>query len=831
MKGLLSFFFVFIFSVSVLAQLVDGYDSAPADTNYWIKYIDYAPTDTLLLDYITSPVKVGPGAMKVTYRTTGWESWGQRLVFEHWNLNPNLTYDFSGYDSISFWYYNEVPADTGFDFLLRFNLYEVSNSPSGNNTYSYSDIERYFSFLHIMTNAPGWHYVSLPLVANGNYDDKGFTLTQWGGTSYGNGTLDLDKIKGWGFELNTNVQTTKIARGKFIIDDLRLKGAHERPFVIFNGVNLNPQIAEPAVFGGATVAVAEKIGPVTNSSSLKWMMANQDGNGKNGFILNFLSNTDLNASWIPDSLNFSMKTFAGGTTFRVQFESASTTVVGTQAKLGMTFTAENDTLWHQYGLALLAFTPMDGTTGFDPSNINAFSIMTENADNSVTGKVTYLSNVWTGNPVLDVLPPVAPTNISVASDNAKYTNTITWIDVPKQLNGTYSIYYSLDPITDINAPGVEIAATGIGAGTQSFIQPLRAPVTDQNVSYYYAVVCQSQSQIIGTLAPTLSSTTTKAKGVVTISLNAPTANFAADGNLTEWTNVTPIHMAPSGGGTIVDNTVIDNDADLSLNAYLAMDNNYLYVAFDVEDDIISHSQATTWLNDAPDLYIGLYNWHGASHGGYQRGVEPDYHFRFCFDRLLDDSGIDNILVPGSEYYWGEKFPTGYVVEARIPFAILGSLFNDNVFSPTEGYRIKLDIGVGDADATGEREGILTYSPEDQDMSWADVSLWSYTWIGNLWKPVGVEKDENAVNTYSLKQNYPNPFNPATKITYTLEKTGLVTLKVYDLLGRLVTSLVNEQQNSGLHSVNFNASNLTSGIYFYQINSGKFTSTKKLMLIK
>ena len=65
----------------------------------------------------------------------------------------------------------------------------------------------------------------------------------------------------------------------------------------------------------------------------------------------------------------------------------------------------------------------------------------------------------------------------------------------------------------------------------------------------------------------------------------------------------------------------------------------------------------------------------------------------------------------------------------------------------------------------------------------------------------------------------------------LEKSGLVTIKVYDILGKLVATLVNEQQNSGLHTINFNAAKFTSGVYIYQINSGSFTSTKKMILVK
>ncbi len=138
----------------------------------------------------------------------------------------------------------------------------------------------------------------------------------------------------------------------------------------------------------------------------------------------------------------------------------------------------------------------------------------------------------------------------------------------------------------------------------------------------------------------------------------PPTTFTADGNLGEWSGVTPIHIAPSGGGYIVTNTIIDSDDDLSLDAYLAVDNTYLYVALDVEDDVISNSQTTTYLNDSPDLFLGLYNAHGMPHTSYRRGAQPDYHFRFAYDRALIDglTGGDSLLVPGADYYWGEKFP-------------------------------------------------------------------------------------------------------------------------------------------------------------------------------
>lgn len=85
--------------------------------------------------------------------------------------------------------------------------------------------------------------------------------------------------------------------------------------------------------------------------------------------------------------------------------------------------------------------------------------------------------------------------------------------------------------------------------------------------------------------------------------------------------------------------------------------------------------------------------------------------------------------------------------------------------------------------------------------------------------------------YLIAQNYPNPFNPTTTIKYQLPQAGFVTLKVYDALGNEVKSLVNGNEDAGYYEVNFNASNLASGLYFYQIKSNGFISTKKMILTK
>ncbi|MBC8042101.1 MAG: T9SS type A sorting domain-containing protein [Rhizobacter sp.] len=85
--------------------------------------------------------------------------------------------------------------------------------------------------------------------------------------------------------------------------------------------------------------------------------------------------------------------------------------------------------------------------------------------------------------------------------------------------------------------------------------------------------------------------------------------------------------------------------------------------------------------------------------------------------------------------------------------------------------------------------------------------------------------------FALKQNYPNPFNPSTTIAYTLANAEQVSLKVYDVLGREVATLVNSKQSAGNYRLPFNASRLASGVYFYRLTAGAQSTVKKMMLLK
>jgi hypothetical protein len=97
--------------------------------------------------------------------------------------------------------------------------------------------------------------------------------------------------------------------------------------------------------------------------------------------------------------------------------------------------------------------------------------------------------------------------------------------------------------------------------------------------------------------------------------------------------------------------------------------------------------------------------------------------------------------------------------------------------------------------------------------------------------VDVKADEIIPKEIVLEQNYPNPFNPVTTIEYSISMSNFVAIKVYDVLGREITTLVNEEKLPGNYKVEFNGESLVSGIYFYQIRVGSFAMTKKLILLK
>ncbi|MFZ4591599.1 MAG: T9SS type A sorting domain-containing protein, partial [Ignavibacteria bacterium] len=96
---------------------------------------------------------------------------------------------------------------------------------------------------------------------------------------------------------------------------------------------------------------------------------------------------------------------------------------------------------------------------------------------------------------------------------------------------------------------------------------------------------------------------------------------------------------------------------------------------------------------------------------------------------------------------------------------------------------------------------------------------------------GINNNQTTPDKFELSQNYPNPFNPTTNIHYSVPKSGMVKLVVFDALGREIQTLVNESQQAGTYEASFSGSNYPSGVYFYKITAGDFIETKRMLLVK
>ena len=153
----------------------------------------------------------------------------------------------------------------------------------------------------------------------------------------------------------------------------------------------------------------------------------------------------------------------------------------------------------------------------------------------------------------------------------------------------------------------------------------------------------------------------------------------------------------------------------------------------------------------------------------------------------------------------------------------------NIFADTPSYSVFLD-----------KEGFLTYvaynpSAAELLVTFSDGFSMTIqpksinTATGDT--PVSIDKFDEKPQDFSLSQNYPNPFNPVTIISYSLPNSGEVTLEVYSLLGQKLASLVSNRQSAGTHSIQFDASSLSSGVYFYRLKFDDRVMIKKMTLLK
>lgn len=218
----------------------------------------------------------------------------------------------------------------------------------------------------------------------------------------------------------------------------------------------------------------------------------------------------------------------------------------------------------------------------------------------------------------------------------------------------------------------------------------------------------------------------------------------------------------------IDNTY-ENDV-----VYFNQDNNILYnyestyVGFKVLSEPTGAAAIFRWYEGYRDSDSGYYNW-------LTGGIDTD-------TLVTDADGAVGILGSGSE-----------------------------VLQPQGSRTVYMAIALG----------------SDESSMLANMALAE----GHYGEITAVEEKNPQAMSYKLLQNYPNPFNPSTTISFSIPERESVTLDVYNLLGQKVSSILNREMEGGSYNINFDASKLSAGIYFYTLKAGSFTSTKKMMLLK
>jgi len=835
-----------------------------------------------LTDY-TADKKDGTASLKVDYNIGAGDPWGGFTV--RTTPNPLANYiNLSTGTSLTFWYKVVTPVVVSKPgtVLMELKLGDVDDAGKRDLWYREMPVD--------LADASGqWKQVTVDFTIFKAVGDK---TKEWCiQPNYGDGDneIQLDKIKSLEIALvyivAGNPAASPTASGSVLFDGFAVTGdAYPPPLLSF--VNMASQFGKDEMdWAGAdgkslvtvTNEATDKVEGTTGSLKVDYTAnASQDWGGY----------VSINVP-VTAPAKFIERTYLS---FYVKNVKAVATSVPSRAMLRVTLTEESTpgqaenwmtkvpidltkvSDWTRYDLPLKEIKLIDGdqhpaiggwgqngTNGnkvFNPDKMTKISFdffaIGAGADAGPKGEKligTMLLGVMqqSGYQIFDIVAPLAPT-VSVVKGT--YSNLVTWNDLAGETTEKYYVYASLSPITNINAPGVEVIAFDVPRVTQVIEHLLRVPISDRDVTYYYAVNAIDKAGNIGAVT-TVAGPTNKSKGIPTIAIGSP--NFKADGDLNEFVGIAPsFKMYPSKGTAhVMTGFKVDNDADCSAEMYVVMDKDYLYFAANVTDDIVFNdisylSAGASWALDAVDLEIGLYNQELKQHTGYKHGKVPDYHFRFNKDRARSDhweSEKDSLLLPGVNYWWAEKFPSGYIVEARLKLSDIAALRNtpkgtkDSIYVK-EGYKIPFQLVVSDNDGLNapppdlwrNREGQIGWSPFDNDAGWRYPNTWMYTWLGNT-DVISTDVKEELPFSFSLDQNYPNPFNPTTQIKYSIAKAGVVTLKVYDILGRQIADLVNSHQEAGKYSVDFNASRLASGVYIYRIESSSFTSVKKMMLIK
>jgi hypothetical protein len=241
-------------------------------------------------------------------------------------------------------------------------------------------------------------------------------------------------------------------------------------------------------------------------------------------------------------------------------------------------------------------------------------------------------------------------------------------------------------------------------------------------------------------------------------------------------------------------------------------------SFDIFSDVID--SISTW---------GVFM-NGPALGGWNNpgGTDWDFGLNTNPDKRMWDDGTHGDAVAGDSIYTVTTFcsPDSILIGTK---GAIGQTFKFGVRGgDNEGG--KGGYGNNHTENISDLASTFTLHSQFGNINPAFYSAWDY----DKEQPANITavKDKPGIpKVFALGQNYPNPFNPSTRIDYSIPATSVVTLKIFNVLGQEVATVVNTRQDAGQYHVGFNASKLTSGVYFYRLNAGSFVSSKRMLLVK
>jgi hypothetical protein len=458
------------------------------------------------------------------------------------------------------------------------------------------------------------------------------------------------------------------------------------------------------------------------------------------------------------------------------------------------------------------------------------------------------------------------------SGQRRWADRIKWVDMPDNIAETYSLYASQSgAITDVNKGNAILLAAGLGRGNQVYNHWVYSTDTSPQTWYYAMTTTIIDDEGYPDESAIADSCSGNATGPTSIpyiipfvsdwsgTFIVPDADLSLD-FLPLAATMPDMKIQPewmfgnsTGTGYSTDAEVPVDTSVFNFEMYMVMDPTYLYIGGICKDDNIAAAKQL-WQGESADIFMSFYDadtvtiWPAnmtAANGDHRFGIlwGAQGAARWPVDGGADgtitgvalETYLDSTTGPAGTAFWEMQIPL-----ANIPCAGGGG------FTPHDNMNLSFCLWQNTVDNDARNQVLIAGCADNNtDTSkhqfdrylavnpnrWQRPETWGQIRISSVNPPEGLPGSGPIPEKYNLSQNYPNPFNPTTKINFTLAKASNVKLTVYNILGQKVATLVDGYMNQGAQSVTFNASKLTSGVYFYRLEAGSFTANKKMLLVK